>query len=269
MSKRRDLAPGRRADAGPARWLAVGAVVACAAAAGVATSGPAVLQDPPATAAQTPVTSTEDTTRPAPKDDPALPPGDARTQVVTKGNGHVVPITVTGADSWRPGRAVRWSVEAEQGLGLDLDEFAEHVRDTLQDRRGWERVDRVHFERVPAWQVEAGAPVDIRVTLASPATTDRLCAPLQTGGQTSCWRDGRAVINSRRWVKGSGGYRGRLTAYRTYVVNHEVGHGLGHGHEGCRRRGWRAPIMQQQTLGLEGCRAWPYPVDDGSGRRAR
>ena len=36
-------------------------------------------------------------------------------------------------------------------------------------------------------------------------------------------------------------------------------HGLGHGHVQCPRAGARAPIMVQQTKGLDGCAAWPWP----------
>lgn len=188
--------------------------------------------------------------------------------VVTRGNGRLVIVPVPRADrgsSARPGaRVVRWTLQAEQGLGADLYRLAVVVRDTLHDRRGWEREDGVRFVHVPQWQVAAGTRVDVRVTLASPDTTDRLCAPMTTAGRVSCWHDGRAVLNSRRWLTGAPSYAGRLARYRTYLVNHEVGHGLGHGHEECAGRGSRAPVMMQQTLGLGSCWAWPYPQGDGS-----
>jgi hypothetical protein len=50
-----------------------------------------------------------------------------------------------------------------------------------------------------------------------------------------------------------------VARYRIYQVNHEVGHGLGHGHQSCPSPGRRAPVMVQQTLDLGGCTAWPYP----------
>ena len=101
----------------------------------------------------------------------------------------------------------------------------------------------------------------MHVTLATPTLTGKLCGPLNvTAANVSCWWGGRAVLNLHRWVRGSATYGTDLTSYRTYLVNHEVGHGLGHRHVSCPAPGRPAPIMVQQTLGLEGCRAWPWPT---------
>ena len=66
-----------------------------------------------------------------------------------------------------------------------------------------------------------------------------------------------------RWVKGVPRYGAPLSVYRQYLVNHEVGHRLGNGHERCPGQGRPAPVMQQQTLGLHGCRPHPWPYRDG------
>ena len=45
------------------------------------------------------------------------------------------------------------------------------------------------------------------------------------------------------------------------VINHEVGHWLGHGHETCATKGGPAAVMQQQSIDLEGCRFNPWPLE--------
>jgi hypothetical protein len=96
-------------------------------------------------------------------------------------------------------------------------------------------------------------PVDFRVTLAAPDTTAELCAPLRTGGRLSCHNGHRAVINQNRWVSGVEQFDDDMETYRIYVINHEVGNALGHGHVNCPDDGEPAPVMQQQSLSLQGC----------------
>ena len=72
---------------------------------------------------------------------------------------------------------------------------------------------------------------------ATPST--RICgaAGLQTGGYVSCRTGQFVMINLARWELAVPDYKGDVALYRRYVVNHEVGHRLGHGHEACPGQG--------------------------------
>lgn len=168
-------------------------------------------------------------------------------------------LTVVPGEHPAPGagtvRSVR--VEVEAGLPVDGEVFATAVLTTLNDARGWSGPDGVTFSRT------AADDASIRVVLASPATTDRMCAPLDTGGKWSCGNSasGTAVLNFERWVVGATDFGDDLVTYRHYLVNHEVGHVLGHGHESCPSPGAVAPVMVQQSMSTEGClpNGWPVP----------
>lgn len=193
--------------------------------------------------------------------EPTAAPGASLAQVQASAQGTIHPLAIP-AQSWgTEGRAVRLSIEIEDGVSIDEETFAATVAGILSDSRGWQKEDRVHFVPVSPEQVAAGAGVDVRVTLATPALTGKLCGPLNvTKANVSCWWGGRAVLNLYRWIRGATSYGTDLTSYRTYLVNHEVGHGLGHRHSKCPGAGRPAPIMVQQTLSLEGCTAWPWPT---------
>lgn len=181
------------------------------------------------------------------------------TSVPQSGDDKITVLAMPGSDTARSGKTKTFTIEAEGGLGLDLAQFATSVRAILSSDQGWEVQDKVHFVGLTPEQAKAGRTADVRITLASPDLTDELCAPLNTNGEVSCNRQGRAVINAKRWALGVT-YCDDLALYRTYLINHEVGHGLWHQHEFCPSPGANAPILQQQTLGLQGCKAWPYPV---------
>ena len=180
--------------------------------------------------------------------------------VPQNGTGKLTVVPVPKAEPAASGRTVHYTVEIEGGLGVDADSVAATVASVLLDTRGWQEADGIRFVNVTPAQAKRGAPVDIRVTLASPGLTDKLCAPMRTLSQVSCWNGGRSVLNLRRWVLGDDSYGSDVARYREYQVNHEVGHGLGHQHRTCPGKGERAPVMVQQTLGLGGCKPWPYPT---------
>jgi hypothetical protein len=154
----------------------------------------------------------------------------------------------------------RFIVEVEDGIDVDGSGFASAVASTLGDPRSWGKGGQMSFQRVGADAAAAGE-FEFKVSLVSPGHMETYCPGVGTGGYTSCRYGDRAVINLARWATAVPDYQGDIATYRRYVVNHEVGHVLGHGHEPCPGTGQRAPVMQQQTLGLDGCEknAWPYP----------
>jgi hypothetical protein len=193
-------------------------------------------------------------------------PGDGKDDtgaVIESGSGRFTVVAMPPA-ALRPapatGRTVRYTVELEGGLDIRAEDLATTVGTVLTDPRGWQTKDGVRFVDVSPAAAAKGAEVDLRITLASPDTTDKLCAPLQTRGQVSCHNSGRVVLNLRRWVLGAEAYGSDIAGYRTYLVNHEVGHGIGHAHAYCGGAGKVAPVMMQQTYGLKGCTAWPWPT---------
>lgn len=196
-----------------------------------------------------------------------LPPLEMGTVEVPGASASAVNVPASGSGTFATagggsapvgsGRIYRYLVVVEEGAGVAPDEFAAAVERTLAEPRGWTASRRWGFQRV------SGGSSDVTVHLATPATTDRLCdsVGVETRGEVSC-RGGRTiVINLRRWLTAVPHYSDALDDYRHMLVNHEMGHFLGHGHVKCGRAGTPAPVMQRQTFGLEGCtrNSWPYP----------
>ena len=172
-----------------------------------------------------------------------------------------------------------YTVEIEEGIdtvGFGGDESVARMVDaTLADPRSWTADGRVAFRRA-----EGGTP-DFRVSLTSPMTVREHCGYV-IELESSCYNSatGRVYLNLARWVRGARAFQGDIGSYRQYLVNHEVGHAIGYpDHEPCPADGALAPIMMQQTFGVnngdihrldpEGvvpdnddtCRynAWPFP----------
>ena len=177
-------------------------------------------------------------------------------------------------------------IEVEDGIntadyGGD-DAVASMVDATLNDPRGWTHDPDFAFQHVDENQLPAGEEPDLRIQLSSTETTHKHCGN-DIEMETSCFTPigNRVIINESRWVRGAVPFHGDLGAYRQYLINHEVGHGIGYAaHEPCGGDGELAPIMMQQTLSLNNsqlrdiaagelypddnatCRynAWPYPA---------
>ena len=178
---------------------------------------------------------------------------------VQKGAGRVTVVDGT-SPVFGTGPLKRFVVETENGIGVDGGAFAQAVVSTLSDPRSWGHGGAMSFQRVGV-AAAAAHQYDFKVALISPGSMEVFCPGVGTGGYTSCRYADRAVINLARWMRAVPDYQGDVATYRRYVVNHEVGHALGYDHEHCPGPGRLAPVMQQQTIDLEGCtkNAWPYP----------
>ncbi|MCD5352525.1 DUF3152 domain-containing protein [Kineosporia mesophila] len=206
----------------------------------------------------------------------ALPtPSPTPSAVAPSTTPKVVPITYprAGRRTWTVasghsrvagsrGRLFRYRVAVEESIsGITADQFARTVVKTLGGARGWTATGDVRLQRVAA-----GGPADFTIYLATPRTRDQLCGDEAVGHvdeYTSCRNGANVVVNVARWVHGVPRYGASPAVYREYVINHETGHALGHGHELCPGTGKKAPVMQQQTLGLHGCTANGWPMVKG------
>jgi hypothetical protein len=152
------------------------------------------------------------------------------------------------------GALIRYDVRVEDGLSINPDQAAVEIQEVLDDPRSWRATHRWRFELAPV-----GETVTLHAYIVTPETTDRLCAPYLTRGEVSCQNGNRVVLNAKRWLLGADAYGSDLTNYRRYLVNHEFGHALGKRHVDCPGPGRPAPVMMQQTKGLEACRKNPWP----------
>lgn len=135
----------------------------------------------------------------------------------------------------------------------DTAGFADVVRETLTDPRGWQGA---------GFTFEFRDRAPYRVVLAEGPEVDRLCRPYDVGGKYSCQNGPVVALNADRWRSATPKWTGNLDTYRRMLVNHEVGHLLGQHHPAvqCPRRGQPAPVMAQQSSELNGCLPNPWPL---------
>lgn len=147
-------------------------------------------------------------------------------------------------------RLHRYSVTTRGRVSADLGAFRAEVAATYADPRGWLRGHHRFRE------VARGGDFTVVLSQASllPAFS-RECSSMY-----SCRVGRHVIINQDRWRRGSPYFPGDLTTYRRMLVNHETGHWLGRGHAYCRGAGRLAPVMQQQSKGMQGCRVNPWPL---------
>jgi hypothetical protein len=149
---------------------------------------------------------------------------------------------------------VTYEVASRGSVHANMEAFARQVARFLEDPRGWRSVG---IEFVP---VDSGGSITVWLTEDSQVPSfSSICSV-----GLSCSIGPDIIINEVRWVEGApAGVMDRVPVvdYRKMVVNHEVGHWLGHHlHSSCPGPGQVAPLMMQQSKGLDGCLFNPYPL---------
>jgi len=150
-------------------------------------------------------------------------------------------------------KTVTYSVMTKGTIVADLAEFKAQANATLNDARGWARLG-VAFQ-----EVASGGMFTLVLSEASQMTS----FSSGCGTEYSCRAGRYVVINQDRWLGATPSWNqagGSLRDYRHMVVNHETGHWLGHDHEACPGVGQAAPVMQQQSINLQGCSFNPWPT---------
>lgn len=135
-----------------------------------------------------------------------------------------------------------------------LSALRSKLKSTYADSRGWGLDGDVAFN-----QVTSGCNFTVWLSAASQMSTfGAIC-----DSDWSCRVGPNVIINFDRWQGASSAWNaagGSLDDYRSMVINHETGHWLGFGHKHCSGAGQLAPVMQQQSINLEGCKFNPWPL---------
>ncbi len=154
------------------------------------------------------------------------------------------------------GKTVHRYCTAVKGVSTNnLSEFRQKIAAVYGDPRGWNKGGQLAL-------VYAASDCDYTVWLTAPAFMTSFSADI-CDGYYSCRVGNNVVINYDRWMGATDPWNasgGSLEDYRVMVINHETGHWFGFAHRNCTGPGQPAPVMQQQSIDLQGCTFNPWPT---------
>ena len=135
-----------------------------------------------------------------------------------------------------------------------LTELRQKLAAVYGDPRGWNKGGAIAF-------VYAASDCNFTVWLSAAANMTSFGSICDN--YYSCTVKPNVIINYDRWMGATDPWKaagGSLEDYRVMVINHESGHWLGFGHRTCPGAGQLAPVMQQQSIDLQGCKFNPWPT---------
>lgn len=135
-----------------------------------------------------------------------------------------------------------------------LSTLKSKLQSVYNDSRGWSLDGLIEYK-----EVASGCNFTVWLSAASQMPSfGAICDSMW-----SCRVGPNVVINFDRWQNASPSWNaggGSLEDYRAMVINHETGHWLSFGHLHCGGAGQPAPVMQQQSIDLQGCTFNPWPL---------
>ncbi|WEV42145.1 DUF3152 domain-containing protein [Bifidobacterium sp. ESL0682] len=166
----------------------------------------------------------------------------------------------TVAASGKPAHQYSYCVSTKGDVGGAevQQEFENSIFRTLNDPRGWPRAGASFTYSADS------SHCDFVVYLSQPSLMKTFSG--NCSDEYSCRVGNNVIINEDRWNNAmpqmfSAGMS--LDRYRTMVINHEVGHRLGHldNEPSCPAPNAPAPLMQEQSISLRGCTPNEWPTD--------
>ncbi|WEV75549.1 DUF3152 domain-containing protein [Bifidobacterium sp. ESL0800] len=166
----------------------------------------------------------------------------------------------TVAASGKPAQQYSYCVSTKGNVGDAKvgQVFENTIFRTLNDPRGWPRAGATFTYSADS------SSCDFVIYLSQPSLMTTFSG--NCSDEYSCRVGNNVIINVDRW---NGATPQMLNAgmsldrYRTMVINHEVGHRLGHidNEPSCQASGALAPLMQEQSMDLRGCKPNEWPLD--------
>lgn len=145
-----------------------------------------------------------------------------------------------------------YTIKFNKNLQINKKHAIKKIRSVLSDKRGWKALGYTFLYR------DDNCSCDFVINFASNQYITQLCN--FSGLSCANMNKLEIYINIDRWRHGSSLSKLNLDNYRTYVINHEVGHILGRLHTTCKGTNNKVPVMVQQTLGIGDCRPNPWPL---------
>ena len=147
------------------------------------------------------------------------------------------------------GDSAEYTYAFDRSIPASMQTF---ITSTIQDSRGW-RGKGYYFQQSATKQA-----ADIIFYLKS---NEDITAMFTMDGFSVCYTvEGKSkiYINQKNWDTPPSAFTGSKETYRQYVVQHEVGHALGMGHEKPQTENAQCHPMYQQTRGTTKCLPNPW-----------